>query len=212
MNAYSCYLFDADGTLIDTAELIYHCFVFSVGKYGKRQIGRDEVYAHIGMTLRGQLETYLGPLEDDRYEEVRDAHMGYQLEHYEDYLRAFPGVADMLSSLVDKGRACGVVSSRMPDTLELYLRVTGLRPCFGALISPEDTAEHKPHPAPVEAGLRALGADAGQSVYVGDATYDIESGNAAGVDTVFVGWSHNDVTAMRVPPTWIIQEPSELCV
>jgi pyrophosphatase PpaX len=104
-----------------------------------------------------------------------------------------------------------VVSSRMPDTLTLYLETTGLLSYFSFLISPPDTAEHKPHPAPVLAALSRFGAPADSAVYVGDASFDVASGNAAGVDTVFVGWGHNDVHTLDTTPTWVIQEPSELC-
>jgi len=211
MQPYSTYLFDADGTLIDTAELIYHCFVHSVGRFGGRTIGRDEVYRHIGLTLRAQLETYLGPLSDERYQEVRDVHMGYQRSVYPQYLRAFPGVADVLAALGEAGCTCGVVSSRMPDTLSLYLDATGLLPYFSVLISPVDTVEHKPHPAPVLEALRRLGVSADGAVYVGDASYDVECGAAAGVDTVLVGWGHSDPAALETKPTWVIQEPQELC-
>ncbi|MBD3243559.1 MAG: HAD-IA family hydrolase [Chitinivibrionales bacterium] len=211
MKSYRCYLFDADGTLLDTSELIYRCFVHTVKRYANRDIGRREVQSHIGLTLRAQLELYLGPLDDRRYEEVRAAHMGYQLSIYQQYLRAFPGVAEALACLRDKGCTLGVVTSRMPDTLTLYLQTTGLASYFDLLITPVDTTRHKPYPDPILAALDRLRVEPHDAVYIGDASFDIESGAAAGVDTIFVGWSHNDPGSLVVSPTAIIENPLDLC-
>ncbi len=211
MKSYRCYLFDADGTLLDTSELIYRCFVHTLEHFAGKRIERQEVQSHIGLTLRAQLELYLGPLDDRRYEEVRSAHMGYQLTIYREYLRAFPGVADALACIKAKGCACGVVTSRMPDTLTLYLEATGLASFFDILVTPVDTVRHKPHPDPVLAALRKLDMGPNDGVYVGDASFDIESGAAAGVDTIFVGWSHNDPVSLAVKPTATITDPLDLC-
>lgn len=211
MKAYQCYLFDADGTLLDTSELIYRCFVHTLERFAGRSIDRPEVQSHIGLTLRAQLEIYLGPMDDRRYEEIRAAHMDYQLSIYRDYLRAFPGVAETLACLKAQGCATGVVTSRMPDTLTLYLEATELARYFDILVTPVDTARHKPHPDPILAALRKLGMQPENSVYVGDASFDIESGAAAGVDTIFVGWSHNDPASLVVSPTAIINDPLDLC-
>ena len=101
---YACYLFDADGTLLDTTELIYQCFLFTCRKYGGFEISRDRVTKNIGLTLRRQTELYLGPLDDERFKTIGGDHMKYQLSIYPQYLRLFPGVKEGLGLLRSRGK------------------------------------------------------------------------------------------------------------
>jgi pyrophosphatase PpaX len=210
MRPYRCYLFDADGTLIDTRELIYRCFVHSLGRFGVKKVRREQITAGIGLTLRAQMEKYLGPLSEERYQEVRAVHMGRQLEIYPRYLKAFPGVAEGLQALKELGKSCGVVSSRMRDTLTLYLQATGLLDAMDVLVTPEDTERHKPHPDPLLAAVRKCGVRKEHVVYVGDATYDMECGSAAGVDTALALWGGNAADTMKVRPTYCLAGLGEL--
>ncbi len=201
MKSYRSYFFDADGTLIDTTEMIYRCFCYSLGECGRNGVSREQIVSHIGLTLRRQMELYLGPLSDERYEEVRSLHMNYQLQIYPHHLKAFPGVKEGLESLKELGKTCGVVSSRMRETLTLYLQVTGLLDYLDMIITPEDTSAHKPEPDPLLEALKRAAVRPEHAVYVGDAAFDIECGAAAGVDTVLVGWSSLDPSLLRTPPT-----------
>lgn len=211
MKKYDCYLFDADGTLIDTVELIYQCFVYTCKRFGNRDIEREEVIRHVGEPLRRQVEQYLGAMDDERYESIARAHMDYQLSIYPKYLRAFPGVAETLARLREQKHTLGVVTSRRKHTLDLYLRDTGLFDCFDILITPEDTLRHKPDPEPLLEALGRLHMDAGRAVYVGDSSFDIECGARAGLDTVFVNWSHTHPDSLAYRPTFFIDHMSDLC-
>ncbi len=213
MREYTHYLFDADGTLTDTTELIYRCFQHTCRKYGGFEIDRDTVIAHIGLPLRNQLEVYLGSLAGDRADEIRRSHMEYQLSIYQDHLRLFPGIYEMLDELSGRGAHCAVVTSRMMHTTELYLRHTGIFDYFSAVVTPESTREHKPHAAPALKALEIMGgAASSNALFIGDATYDIECGSAAGMDTAFVSWSHNAIDSLKVTPTYILREPRDLAI
>ena len=130
MKSYSAYLFDCDGTLIDTTELIYQCFLYSCKKYGDLEVTRDEVFANIGIPMRNQLVHFLGPVSEEKLSEITKAHMDYQLKIYKDYLDLFPGVAETLSQLKNKGKKLGVVTSRKTFTLNLYFKHTGILQFF----------------------------------------------------------------------------------
>jgi pyrophosphatase PpaX len=210
MKSYACYLFDADGTLIDTTELIYRCFRNTLDTYAPLEIDRDTIVGHIGLPLRQQLEHYLGPLTDERARTITTFHMNHQLSIYTTYLKPFPGVVSALRRLKDAGKRLAVVTSRMPRTLELYLRHTGMLELFDVLVTPVSTREHKPHPAPALKALELLDGTAGEALMIGDATFDIECGSRAGTDTAFVAWSHNAPATLAIAPTYILKSPSEL--
>ncbi len=210
MKDYACYLFDLDGTLIDTAELIYQCFKYSCRMFGNSEVGRDAVIRHIGLPLRRQLEVHLGPLTDGRAEEIMGAHMEYQLSIYKRYLRAFPTVAEGLAALKRRGKKLGVVTSRRQRTLHLYLGETGLEDSFDVFVSPEMTLRHKPDPEPVLKALELLNCPRGQALLVGDSGFDIECGANAGVDTAFVSWSHTPESSLAIRPTQVIDDVRSL--
>jgi pyrophosphatase PpaX len=205
MKEYSYYLFDADGTLIDTTELIYRCFVFTCKKFANREISRDEVVKNIGLTLRRQMEVYFGPLTEERFSEMAGEHMKYQVSIYPEFLRLFPTVLESLRLLRSKGKHCGIVTSRRMETLSLYLKKTGINEYFEVLVTPENTKKHKPEPEPVLEAMSLFKVkDKSGVVMVGDSEFDIECGNRAGVDTAFINWERGRPPELRNKPTYII--------
>jgi len=210
MKQYSCYLFDVDGTLIDTAELIYQCFVFSCNKFAGIEVDRDNVIAHIGLPLRKQLEVYMGPLTNEKAQQITKAHLEFQLSVYKKHLKLFPDIAEMLESLKQAGKKIAAVTSRKQYTSNLYLKETGIHSHFDALVTPELTEKHKPGPEPALKAVELLNCSVDQAILVGDSVFDIECGYNAGMDTAFVEWSHSHSSQLSPQPTYIICDPCEL--
>jgi pyrophosphatase PpaX len=208
---YDFYLFDADGTLFDTTEMIVRCFRNTAKVYHLPEPSREAIVGHVGMTLRRQMECYFGTLTDETFLQYRETHMAYQLEIYRDHLQLCPGVAEAVKCLYERGKKCAVVTSRMLHTLSIYLKETGIYGYFDVLITPESTQRHKPDPQPAEAAMAQLRATPERTLFVGDATYDIECGCGAGTATAFVNWSHNAVESLRCPPTWVISDMRDCC-
>jgi pyrophosphatase PpaX len=210
LKEYNWYLFDADGTLFDTTKLICACFMNTAKITEGRELDPAKVLSNIGMTLRDQMEEHFGKLTDEEFARRRAIHMEYQMSIYKEYLRAFNGVADGLQQLVELGKHCAVVTSRMMPSIQIFLEHTGLSGFFDHLVTPELTKKHKPHPDPVLKALELMHAVPEQTIFIGDATFDIECGHSAGIDTAFVGWSCNDISSLMAKPTWVINDMSEL--
>lgn len=210
MKEYKWYLFDADGTLFDTTKLICSCFMNTAKVTEGRELEASSVLSNIGMVLRDQMEVHFGKLTDEEFARRRKIHMDYQMSVYKNYLRPFDGVADGLKTLLSAGKHCAVVTSRMMPSIGIFLEHTGLAGYFDHLITPELTKKHKPHPEPVFKALELMNATPEETLFVGDATFDIECGYSAGVDTAFVGWSCNPLSSLVVKPTWVINFMSEL--
>ncbi|MBN1575557.1 MAG: HAD-IA family hydrolase [Chitinispirillaceae bacterium] len=209
---YDYYLFDADGTLFDTTDMIVRCFKNTAKVYGLPQPDREAILRHVGLTLRKQMECYFGELSDEAFNRYRDTHMAYQLEIYREHLRLCPGVAEALHCLHERGKRCAVVTSRMLHTLSIYLKETGIDEYFSALITPECTSRHKPDPQPVREAIARLGGAVERALVVGDSTYDIECGSRAGADTAFVLWSCNPAESLGATPTYFFSDMRDLCV
>jgi pyrophosphatase PpaX len=210
MKSYDTYLFDADGTLIDTAELIFQSFLYTCKKYGDFTIDKSRVISGIGQPLAQQIQEYLGRLSETELATVLEDYRDYQLDIYGDHLSIFPEVQETLTTLKQNGKQMAVVTSRKMDTAELYLKTCNLFDLFNVIITPESTSKHKPHPEPALKALEAIDGKAGNALFIGDAYFDIECGQKAGTDTAFVSWSLNDPDTIKPAPTYVIQKMSDL--
>jgi pyrophosphatase PpaX len=206
MKNYDFFLFDADGTIIDTMELIYRCFAYTCKKFANKNVSRSEVQKNVGLTLRDQMECYFGPMSPEYFEAVQKEHMAFQLAHYLEHLAAFPTVAEGLADLCAAGKHNAIVTSRKLNTLDLYLKKTGLYGFFEVFVTPETTQKHKPDPEPALAALSLLNANKNKTLFVGDSDFDILCASRAGLDSAFVAWSVNDPKELTVAPTYIIDD------
>ncbi|MBN1648475.1 MAG: HAD-IA family hydrolase [Spirochaetales bacterium] len=212
---YDTYLFDADGTLWDSADLIVASHQYTVRTFGDRRMGENEVTAHhikkmMGLPLRYQMELYFGPLSDDEYEEIYAVFRKHQEQIYRDYLKLFPGVAETLAALKKAGKKIAIVTSRKMQSLRCYTNELGIDSYFDTFITPGETQKHKPDAEPVLEALRQLASAPERTVFIGDALYDIQSGSSAGVDTVFVNWSYTRAADLETQPDYCIDRMNEL--
>ncbi len=210
MKSYDSYLFDADGTLFDTVDLICACFEFISEKYADKVMDRATIINGIGLPLRSQLVTHLGP--DLDHDLILDEYLQYQLSIMENCISPFPHVVETLETLKDAGKKLAIVTSRRRFSLEKILESTDTAKYFDVLVTPEDTIKHKPDAEPALKAMSLLGADKTSTVFTGDALYDICSGASAGIDTIFVNWSHAPLSSLPVSPTWAIDSLRELTI
>lgn len=177
-------LFDFDGTLADTIPLIVASYRHALTRVLGEVAAEDEVRSWIGRPLQPVLEErYPG-----RGAELTDVYREWNLANHDDLIRAVAGVTELLDELHAAGARTGVVSSKKGDTVRLGLRAVGLEGRIDVIAAQEHTDLHKPHPAPLLYAARQLGVTAGDCVYVGDATVDVESARAAGMSAIAVTW------------------------
>jgi pyrophosphatase PpaX len=206
---YNNYLFDLDGTLIDTTEMIWQCFQNTLTVFGIDGFTRELIVSKIGMPLKDQVEDLIGTVSDEKYAEILAVHMGHQNKIYKEYLGLFDGVVDVLATLKANGKKLAIVTSRKRESAERFSREMGIFEYFDAFITPESTKKHKPDKEPVMEAIKQLGGDM-NSIFVGDAVYDIASGKAAGVDTAFVSWSHTASSDLSVEPSYVLENFTDL--
>ncbi len=195
-NKFNTYLFDADGTLIDTRDMIIKCFLHTFDKFGKIDVEPREIEKLIGIPYRLQLEHFMGKLDDKLFSDIREDHIKHQYSIYKDSLKLCPGVMETLKELKRRNCKIGIVTSRTITTLGLFLDYFEIRDFFDIIVTPNETDKHKPDPEPVLYALEKLSSDAGDTIFIGDAIYDIQSGNKAGVSTCFTKWSPIDVSTI----------------
>ncbi len=182
-------LLDFDGTVVDTTDLIYQSMRHATGEVLGRTLSREVLMANVGQPLPRQMEILVDG-DPEKAQELLESYRLHNEEHHEDLIRKFPGVEASLARLRDAGLSLAVVTSKRRFSVEMALEsFPGLRDVVDAFVAMEDTAEHKPHPAPLLKGLELLGNVPPQrAAYVGDAPFDVEAARAAGTLSVAVSW------------------------
>jgi pyrophosphatase PpaX len=179
-------LFDLDGTLVDTIELllssVQHAFAHRQG----RAPTRPEWIAGIGTPLASQLQPFAS--DEDDLQALMVEYRTYQRTHHDRLTRCYDDVLPTVQQLHGRGHPLAVVTSKTNDLARRTLEHVGLAPYMDAVIGLESTERHKPDPDPVRAALTALDARAADAVFVGDSPHDMAAGNAAGVTTIAALW------------------------
>jgi HAD superfamily hydrolase (TIGR01509 family) len=173
-------VFDWDGTLVDTAEASYRCYVRLFDELG---IAFDrEVYARTYSPNWYHTFRQLG-LPEDRWPHA-DARW---LEHFAcETVHLIDGVRDALRELTGRGVVPAIVTSGSRDRVTREIHAHGLAETIRECVFGSDVERKKPHPEALELCLARLGMPAEAAVYVGDSPEDIEMARAAGVYAVAV--------------------------
>ena len=176
-------LFDLDGTLVDTRAAVECCYrrVFN-GTLGQ-DFPPEGLPADLYAMRPAEVFRIVAP---ERAEELYEAYRtNYPL--CADQIRVFDGATDLIRDLVADGRKPSLVTNKGIERTLIDLSVAGIAPeDFVAIVTAEDTAERKPHPAPILLGLERAGAQAADAIYVGDGPQDVLAARAAGMECIAV--------------------------
>lgn len=177
-------IFDLDGTVVDSVELIVASFAHAVRTVLGSDLTRQELVAHVGMPLREQMAL----INEELADELVDAYREFNHREHDRMLRIYEGMKELLVELELGGIRLGLVTSKSRPTTEMAFRLTGIEAHFGAVVCAEDTERNKPYPDPLLLCLRLLGVRGDQAVYVGDSPYDLQAAHAAEMRAVAVTW------------------------
>ena len=183
----SAALFDFDGTLVDTTEMIHQSMRQAASSVlGRDDIPREVLLAHVGQPLPRQMEL----IDADNVELLLEAYRRHHEKHHDDLIGEFPGIEESLSRFRTAGVKVAVVTSKRRVSVEMALkRFPGVRDVVDRFVTLEDTTQHKPNPEPLLRGLELLGdVPKAEAAYVGDSPFDVEAARAAGLRSVAVSW------------------------
>lgn len=173
-------LFDWDGTLADTAEASYRCYVRMFGDFG---IAFDrEAYRLTYSPDWYHTFASLG-LPRERWLEADERWLAYFAGEVYSLL---DGVHETLQALAARGVMAGIVTSGSRPRIERELVRHGVDHHFREVVCGADTERRKPHPDPLQLGLTRMGLEPHHAAYVGDSPEDILMAKAAGVFAVAI--------------------------
>jgi pyrophosphatase PpaX len=188
-----CFLFDLDGTILDTTELIFQSFEHAFREGLGQTVTREELLVHFGRPLIEQFHTMCPHLHDSERQHLVDLYLAHNESLHDDYISVVPGAPDGLQRLYEAGYPLGIVTSKRKNLTVHGLQLFGLDKLFDVIVHMDSTVRHKPDPDPVLHALNLIGGLPVSSAYVGDSPYDVMAGRAAGVRTV--GFVYNTFSA-----------------
>jgi pyrophosphatase PpaX len=200
-------VFDLDGTVVDTVELIVESFRYATSTVLGKVLPDELIIAGVGRPLYIQMEG----LSVEHAQELYDVYREYNHRRHDELIRGYDGIEEALDALKAAGRRTGIVTSKSRDTTEMAFRAVGLADRFDVVVTASDTTEHKPSPVPLRLCLKRLGATAAGAIYIGDSPFDIQAGAAAGMATAAVAWGvfGRDALLAAGPDFWL-DEPRDL--
>lgn len=200
-------LFDLDGTIIDTNELIVESFKYTIKQHLGYDIKPDDVTPYFGEPLPITLRRF----SQDRWEELLTTYRNYNEKNHDMYTKVREDVKDTLDIMYKKGIKMGIVTSKRKELAIRGLRLFGLDKYFDVIVALEDTDEHKPMPAPIFKALQILNAARENALMVGDSPYDILCASNAGVASAAVKWTILPFKLLESSnPTYIIENMKQL--
>jgi pyrophosphatase PpaX len=180
------YLFDLDGTLIDSVELIMNTFRHTMITHRGEAPPRETWLRGLGTPLADQLRPFTA--DPGEVQAMVATYREYNHANHDAMVRRYPQVLETVHELKNAGRQLGVVTSKMRAGTIRGLACCGLDGLFDVLVGADDVDRHKPDPTPVLKALEWLQADPASTVFIGDSPHDLASGRAAGVRTAAALW------------------------
>jgi len=199
-------LFDLDGTLIDTIDMILASMRHATADILGEALP-DEVLLHnVGVPLRAQMTEF----SPEHAEELLVSYRAHNAIVHDELVAEFPGTDTGLKALVDAGYRLAIVTSKSRPVAMRGLSCFGLEDYFEEIVAYEDTEIHKPEPEPLLEAARRLGVPIDCCAYVGDSPHDMNAAIAAGAVPVAALWGPFRSRVTEPGPAAAIESLTEL--
>lgn len=193
---YAAYLFDLDGTLVDTAPDIMTALNMSLIDAGFTAVDEALTRHWVGHGARKLIEQALlhhkqPQPEADFFEPILKQFLEYYGSHIADRSRPYAGAREALQNL-KKSASLGLVTNKQSGLTLPLLDALDLSHFFEVIVSGDTLPESKPAPEPAIHACKTMGVNVSQTLFVGDSITDVHCARAAGCDIVCVsgGYSH----------------------
>jgi len=205
------FIFDLDGTLIDSKLDLALAVNATREKFGRGPLGHEQIFGYIGDGAPMLVRRALDHTEDDALvAEALKYFLGYYREHMLDNTVLYPGVREGIEQLGADGRVLTVLTNKPERFSKLILEGLGVAARFRLVYGGNTFERKKPDPIGVEAILRETGAAKEQALVVGDSEIDVQTARNAGVPVVGVSYGLGSDRLQKHPPDLMIDSLTEL--
>ncbi len=187
---FAGWLFDLDGTLIDTAPDMTETLFELCRDHGSEPPDFGLARANITNGAAGLIRLAFPGRDDTQRQALYEEYLRRYALNLHRRSRLFDGMEAVLSALEQQRIPWGIVTNKPQALTNALLEALGLHARSGVTVGGDALPEKKPHPAPLLHAARHLAVDPGHCVYVGDNRRDIEAGRAAGMSTIAASYGY----------------------
>jgi len=183
MKNFEGIIFDVDGTLTSTHELICAAFNHVASKYMDKKLTNEEVFALYGPTEDTILKEWFG---NNLSNAMEDYYKFYKNEHH--LAAVYPGIKEILESIKERNIPLGIFTGKGRRTTIITLEVLGLDKYFDLIVTGDDVKKHKPSGEGIIKFVNKFSLNREKVLMIGDSVGDIKAASEAGVKIASVVW------------------------
>ena len=180
-----CIIFDMDGTLTQTNQLIFDSFNFIVKKYQGKTLSPSEITALFGPPEEGALIPIVG---EERLPQALEEYLSFYRANHQRLARLYPGIREVLDDVKQRGKLLALFTGKGIHTTTITLEEFGLKDLFDCVVTGNDVVNHKPSAEGIRKILDRFNLNPDEAVMIGDSVSDISASRSAGVKVAAVLW------------------------
>lgn len=182
---WQCIIFDMDGTLTQTNQLIFDSFNHIAELYQGKRYSEPEITAMFGPPEEGALVTIVG---ESRIGPALAEYLAFYRANHSRLARLYPGIREVLELVRSKGRKIALFTGKGTSTTTITLQEFGLTEYFDCVVSGNDVDRHKPSGEGIMKILDRFGLKPREALMVGDSVADLKASREARVSMAAVLW------------------------
>ena len=205
--------FDLDGTLLEThrdlGTAVNHALTLGGFAVVPMESATDLIGGGAKIMLRRAVDDQ-GGCEDGRFRDLYKAMLAYYGAHFADHTRPFPHALEMLDELRGRGVRLAVVTNKFEEFANGVLRALAMQDRFDCVIGGDTLGKGKSKPAPDPIWAAQERCGGGRIAFVGDSSYDMKAGRAAGVPTIAVTFGYHDLAPREMGADAVVDSLADL--
>lgn len=203
---YECYIFDVDGTLASTNELIFASFNYVTDKFLNKTFSPEEIISFFGPPENDILKLLM---KDDFESAKKSYYEFYQNEHAK-FVKPDRQMNDTVYDLKIAGKKLAIFTGKGDESCEITLKQLGIYDCFAIIKTGDNVKTHKPDPSGINEILKRFSLSNNDALMIGDSPSDTIAAKKAGVDSAAVMWySYAEEKLKNLNPEYIFESSSE---
>jgi len=178
------FIFDVDGTLTSTNELIFSSFNHVTKKYLNKTVSDEEIIAMFGPTEDVILKEWM----KNDYTEARKDYFDFYSSQHQHMADIYPGMIEILHLIKSKSIALSIYTGKGKDSATITLKEIGVYDLFDMIVTGDDVKESKPSREGIDLFVEKFKLDRNRVLMIGDAPADVIAAHSAGVKAASVLW------------------------
>jgi pyrophosphatase PpaX len=180
-----CIVFDMDGTLTQTNQLIYDSFNYIAQKYAGRTYSIPEITAMFGPP---EEEALLAVVRPEQIDSAMKDYLSFYRTHHNQLARIYPGMEKILSSIKERGKMLAIFTGKGTPTAKITLQEFRIEKYFDYVVTGNDVIKRKPSSEGLFKIMKHFALQPDEMLMVGDSVSDVKAAHEAGVKIAAVIW------------------------